>query len=257
MRAALAAAVATALGAAAEHALDFCLPRTCVSCERALAMGEHGVVCGGCWSRLALLPAPRCDRCGHPLRTRFASAACGWCELLPPYVRAARSVCWMPGTTASAIVRALKYEGWTAVADGIAERMARLPWPDDVVAERTAVVPVPLAPVRLRERGFNQSALIAASLAARWRIPMWNDRLVRTRRTGTQTRLTPDQRRRNVAGAFAVGEGGVRGAHIVLVDDVITTGATLAQCAAVLFGAGARIVSYVSFARAPAAGDRA
>ncbi len=164
----------------------------------------------------------------------------------------------MPGATAASIVHALKYGGWTTVAVGMADRMARLPWPRDVVEERTALVPVPLAPSRQRERGFNQSALIARALGARWDVPVWDACLTRVRATETQTRLTPDQRRRNVAAAFRVtaARGALRGAHLVLVDDVLTTGATLAQCAAVLFAGGARIISYVTFARAPAAGDR-
>lgn len=132
-------------------------------------------------------------------------------------------------------------------------------WPDDVVEERTALVPVPLASSRERERGYNQSALIAEALAARWKIPLWDDSLVRARVTRTQTELTPGERLSNVAGAFRVRDSAltkIAGAHIVLVDDVVTTGATLAACASALFEAGSRIISYVTFGRAAAAGDR-
>ncbi len=136
--------------------------------------------------------------------------------------------------------------------------MARLDWPWDVVAERTALVPVPLAPVRKRERGFNQAELIARVLADRWKIPLWPGCLERVRATETQTRLTPGERQTNVRGAFraAARAPDLRGAHLVIVDDVITTAATLNACAAALCDAGARIVSYVTFARAPALGDR-
>ncbi len=236
--------------------LDLCLPRACVSCRRLLDAGDEGPVCGRCWARLHELHHPRCDRCGHPLRRE----KCKWCELLPPFVRAARSVCWIPGRTAAPIVHALKYGGWSAVAEGMGERMARLRWPRDVVEERTAVVPVPLARVRERERGYNQSALLAQALGARWELPVWDHVLQRVRATRTQTRLTPDQRRGNVSGAFRVPEitaADLRGTHLVLVDDVVTTGATLAACAAVLFGAGARVISIVTFGRAPASGDHA
>ncbi len=236
-------------------ALDLLLPRACVACERPLDGHEPGVVCGRCWTRLLPLPAPRCERCGHPTRR----GPCQWCALLRPYVRAVRSVCWLPGGTAGPIVHALKYGGWTGTAAGIAERMDRLAWPADVLAERTALVPIPLARSRERERGFNQSALIASALADRWRLPVWSSVVERARSTQTQTRLTPAERSSNVAGAFRATEGAhstLRGAHVVLVDDVVTTAATLNACADVLFAAGARILSYVTFGRAPASGDR-
>jgi ComF family protein len=183
---------------------------------------------------------------------------CRWCELLPPFVRAVRSVCSVHSGTGLAIVAALKYDGWTAAADGMAERMARLGWPWDVIEERAAVVPVPLARSRYRERGYNQSELLARALARRWNVPVWTDCIERARGTSSQTQLTPDERRRNVAGAFRAVAGAVnfRGAHLVLVDDVVTTVATLNECATPLYEAGARIVSYVTFGRAPALGDR-
>ncbi len=202
-----------------------------------------------------MLPSPRCERCGHPLRP----GECRWCELLPPYVRAVRSFCWLPASTSGPIVHALKYGGWTAVAAGMASRMARLGWPSDVLAERSALVAIPLAPTRERERGFNQSALLAAELGALWGIPVWSSVVERGRATRTQTRLTPAERLSNVAGAFRATGGArpiLRGAHVILVDDVVTTAATLNACAATLFGAGARILSYVTFGRAPASGDR-
>jgi ComF family protein len=165
----------------------------------------------------------------------------------------------MPVEPASSIVHALKYDGWADVAGEVAQRMARLPWPRDVVDERAAVVPIPLAAARKRQRGYNQSALIARALGTRWRIPMWEDAVVRTRETSSQTRLTPEQRLDNVAGSFSVGSARrdeIRGAHVILVDDVVTTAATLNTCAKMLYDAGARIISYVTFGRAHASGDR-
>lgn len=243
------------LRAARDGLLDLLLPVACVACRRLLDAGEPGVVCGRCWARLQLLPAPHCERCGHPTRGQ----SCRWCEQLPPYVRAVRSVCWAHGGAGRDVVHALKYGGWPRAAEGMAERMARLAWPVDVVAERAALVPVPLGAARRRARGYNQSERLARALAARWLLPVWADLLVRGRETSSQTRLTPDQRRRNVSGAFRVAHdagGRLDGAHVVLVDDVITTAATLNACAAALFAAGARIVSYVTFGRAPTPADR-
>jgi len=245
----------TSARAALAAALDFTLPPVCAACDIAMDDGEPGLVCGRCWNRLEWLPAPQCQRCGHPLR----DATCGWCALIPPYVRCVRSVCWTHTGTGSSIIHALKYGGWHAIATGMAQRMARLGWPRDVVDERTAVIAVPLAESRRRERGFNQSACLAAALAARWDCASLDDALERTRATTTQTRLTPEERLANVSGAFRTRDArrqAIRGAHVVLVDDVVTTAATLNACAAALMAGGARIVSYVTFGRAPASGDR-
>jgi ComF family protein len=165
----------------------------------------------------------------------------------------------MPVEPASSIVHALKYAGWSSVAGQMAERMSHLPWPRDVVEERSSLVPIPLASARKRERGYNQSALIAAALSERWRVPVWENLVVRSRETRSQTQLTPEQRLGNVAGSFQIGAGNVEalsGAHVIIVDDVVTTAATLNECAEVLYDAGARIISYVTFGRAHASGDR-
>jgi ComF family protein len=238
--------------------IDLLLPRVCAVCDRlldALEQEAERMICGHCWARLPKLAAPRCDRCGHPTY----GLKCRWCALLPPYVRAARSACWAAGPVGLGAVHALKYAGWRRVADELAERMARLSWPRDVVDERCALVPVPLSDKRHRERGYNQSELLARALAPRWSIPVWTNVLTRVRHTETQTRLTPGDRLRNVSGAFAaprMAREALRGAHLVVVDDVVTTAATLNACAAALCDGGARIVSFVTFARAPALGDR-
>jgi ComF family protein len=174
-------------------------------------------------------------------------------------VRCARSYCWTGSGTGQAIVHALKYDGWFRCAGDIARRMARMSWPEDVVEERAAIVPVPLSPRRLRERGFNQSAAIAHSLGALWRTPVWENVVGRTVETRSQTQLTPTERLSNVAGAFAVDDlagSRLRGAHVMLLDDVVTTGATLRALASAIFAAGARTISYTTFARAPSSGDR-
>jgi ComF family protein len=137
--------------------------------------------------------------------------------------------------------------------------MARLSWPRDVIDERAALVPVPISPTRERERGYNQSLLLAAALGASWNVPVWANAVARSRSTRSQTELTPEQRVGNVAGSFQLDGhhgAGIGGKHIVLVDDVVTTAATLNECARVLYAGGARIISYVTFGRARASGDR-
>ena len=235
---------------------QFAFPRICAACETALDDADRGIVCGRCWVRLPLLPSPRCARCGHPRPVR---GECAGCALLPPFVRAARSLCWVPDDVSSALLSALKYHGWPAVAGGMGERLARLPWPADVEAERVALVPVPLAAVKQRARGFNQAERLAGAVAVHWGIPVWPDALARTRATPTQTRLTPGERLANVHGAFRASASyadRLRGRHVILVDDVLTTGATLNACANALFAIGTRTMSYLTFGRARTAADR-
>lgn len=251
-----------------------CLPPACAVCRAPHAPGVDGIVCGACIARLVPLAHPLCARCGHP---RLSPAApgpsgdgatgappvippCRWCARLPAYVRSVRSVCRMDEGTGGALVHALKYEGWPAVATAMARRMARLTFPRDVMAERTALLPMPLARTRQRERGYNQAERLATALAPAWDIPVWYDVLERTRNTKSQVQLTPSERATNVSRAFTVGADArprLRGAHVMLVDDVITTAATLNAASAALMDGGARIVSYVTFGRAPDPGDRA
>ncbi len=253
---------------------ELLLPRACAVCRQLLDARVVGLVCQTCWARCENFPEPVCRRCGHPRQslpgvaltansdtdhTGDGFATCRWCPRLPPVVRALRSASRLDSGTAGAIVHALKYGRWSGVADEMGARMARLAFPDDVVSERVALVPIPLASARERERGFNQSVLLARAVSRHWDIPVWPDILQRTRETRSQTRLTPSERASNVSGAFVARhtmKERLRGAHLVLVDDVITTAATLNAAAQALTLGGARILSYLTFGRAPDAGDR-
>ncbi|MFN8582863.1 MAG: ComF family protein [Gemmatimonadaceae bacterium] len=237
----------------ARTVLDTLLPPVCAVCDGGIDAAAGEIVCGVCWSRLAVLPQPRCDRCGHP----EVGDRCVFCAVLPPFVRAARSVCWMPDTTAGPIVHAFKYDGWHRVASGIGARMARLEWPSDVIAERVGLVPVPLSSARLRERGYNQSLLLANALGRQWALPVFDAVLFRTRHTRAQAQLTAEDRLYNVANAFRAARvpAFLHGSHVMLVDDVLTTSATLNACAAALFNGGIRAVSYVTFGRARSLSD--
>lgn len=237
-------------------AIQLLLPRHCASCEAALGDHETGIVCGTCWARVVPLPQPQCPRCGHP---RAPRGACAVCPLLPPYVRSLRSYCWVPQAASSGILAALKYDGWPRVADEMAARMLRLAWPPDVAQERAALIPVPLAPTKQRARGYNQAERLARRVAAAWDVPVWRDVLGRARATPSQTALTRGERLANVHRAFVCSDSApaqINGRHLILVDDVFTTGATLNACAAALFEAGARTLSYLTFGRARTAADR-
>ncbi len=225
---------------------------------------DSGLACGRCWSRLPLLPKPWCPRCGHPQAAhpaahRPATTACRVCAQLHPQCTIARSVCWVPHAASSPMLAALKYQGWWAIADAMAERMVRAGREVLEGLERPVFVPVPLASGRLRERGFNQSAHLARALAARTGGVALDAVLVRTRATVSQTQLTPGERLVNVQSAFAVPvlrRAAIRGRSLVLVDDVLTTGATLNACAVALLDGGASQIRYWTFGRARSDADR-
>ena len=256
---------------AARGMVDLLLPSACAICRALHRADADGIVCQACLARVVRLGWPQCSRCGQPRLSASIPLPieatpsgtippCRWCHKLAPTIRAVRSVCRMDEGTGSALVHALKYDGWHAVAKPMARRMARLEWPPDVVRERTALVPVPLSDTRRRERGYNQSERLASALSVEWRIPVWTDVLERRRDTRSQVRLTPSERASNVSGAFMAvvrAQARLRGAHIVLVDDVITTAATINASAQALADGGARIISCVTFGRAPEPGDRA
>jgi ComF family protein len=155
--------------------------------------------------------------------------------------------------TAAAIARALKYGGWSGLADEMAARMAGLRFSRAVEAELSGVVPVPLGAARRRRRGYNQAELLARCVAERRGWPLLEDVLFRSRETRHQARLSSGERQRNVKGAFSVARGcesEVADRHLLLVDDVLTTAATALDCVRALCGAGARAVSVLTFARA-------
>lgn len=245
--------------AALDGVLALAVPRACITCSAAMPAVEPGLVCGACWSRLPSLAKPACVRCGHPRHPDATAESCALCALLDDSCVRARSVCWVPHAHSSPLLAALKYQGWWGVADGMAERMRRTG--GDVLEGLRApwFVPVPLAPSRLRERGFNQCAHLAQALVRRIGGAVRDDVLVRTRATISQTQLTPAERRANVQGAFAVparARSSLRGRACVLVDDVLTTGATLNACAVALRDGGASDIRYWTFGRARSGADR-
>ena len=217
------------------------LPAACLLCDEPVPEREgDALICDLCRMRWRMVPHPVCERCGQPSQKGLE---CRLCEEWPEGLARARSAVWLDGSARVAVHR-LKYEGWSRAAEAMAEAMRQL----EPLTGRVCLIPIPLSGRRLRERGFNQSERIATALSSRVTLPMRGDLLTRVRETRTQTALTPEARHANVAGAFRAGR--VDGLGLVLVDDVFTTGATLAAAAAALVKAGAVRVEAVTFARA-------
>ncbi len=217
------------------------LPPACLLCEAPVPPRQgDALVCELCRSRWQPVAPPCCNRCGQPA---FGDLECRLCPGWPPGLDRVRSAVWLHDGARNAVHR-LKYEGWWRVADAMAAAMRSL----EPLTGQVCLVPVPLGPRRLRSRGYNQSERLAAALGHLTGLPLRTDGLVRRRDTRTQTALTPEGRQANVAGAFSA--GGVAGLACVLVDDVFTTGATLAEAGAALRAGGARQVEAVTFARA-------
>jgi ComF family protein len=211
----------------------------CLLCAgRALKKG----FCEGCGSLIEKerITSPICVVCGIPFTSSIGvDHACGRCVEERPSFIAARSAFVFEGKVLDAIHR-LKYGGDTSLAGPLA-RLAR---ESHLPQGPCVIVPVPLHPGRLRERGFNQSLLIARALSRITNSPLVYDRLKRARDTGQQVGLKAAERKKNVSGAFTLtGAAMFKGKKVLLVDDVVTTGATLNECAKVLKRAGAEVTA--------------
>lgn len=231
--------------------LDFLFPPACLGCAARLPpvhLGPEPVVCARCRTRLRPPPSPRCPRCDLPLGTGWVpSRGCGGCRDWDDQPESVRAAVVLEGPAAR-LVHALKYEGWERAAEPMADAMVGCLGPED---REGVLVPVPTTPRRMRRRGYNQASVLAREVGARAGIPVV-EALGRKEEAASQVTLLASQRFRNVLGAFeaVAGAEGVSGRRVLLVDDVLTTGATAREAAGVLAGSGAASVSLLVFARA-------
>lgn len=196
-------------------------------------------ICADCRADLPWLDANHCSCCAHPLP---APGLCGRCIAEPPHYDRVVAACRY-AFPLDGLIQAYKYSGRLVAGTALASLFAnRVQQPPDLI------VPVPLTAQRLRERGFNQALELARVLGQQMKAPVNAQLCIKTRDTAPQTRLPWKERRKNIRGAFVV-EGSVAGCHVAVVDDVLTTGATLSELARNLKRAGAATVTGYVIAR--------
>lgn len=232
---------------------DLVLPPHCLACER--AVDRQGTICPGCWSKVRFVEKPFCAVLGSPFSYDLGPDALSADAIAnPPAFDRARSAV-LYDDLARRLIQGLKFSDRTDLAPWLADWMIRAS--DGLLDESAWIVPVPLHPWRLFGRRFNQSAELARHMAKASGLTYRPDVLARIRRTRQQVGLKARERQRNVQGAFLVppkAKPEVRSRHIVLIDDVYTTGATLQACARALRRAGAAQIDCITFARV-ASGD--
>ena len=239
--------VSTWTRGASDAFISVLLSPVCAACRVALETPTHSAVCASCWREIPPLVAPLCECCGDALRSwrapRVHEGRCTRCRETPPSIVKTRALGVYDGSL-RAIIHALKYGGRRCVGRQLSLMMQQQC--GELAVGADMVVPVPLHPFRRLTRGFNQADDLCAALG----LPI-SHALTRTRHTGIQADLSAAARLANVRGAFRLARrADVRGACLVLVDDVSTTGATLEACARALLAGGAREVRALIAARA-------
>jgi len=229
--------------------LDLVYPRSCVACGNPVLRGQ-GYVCWDCASSFSVICEPYCSICGDPVDGMVEHEyICAFCQRHKPHFEMARSAVKFRGAV-QPILHSLKYGKVACVSRDLVPFLVACVRTQFPRVHFDAVTSVPLYPRKERERTFNQSSLLAKGLAAEIGLPYMARCLRRTRDTATQTGLDASGRRGNVRGAFAaLNEKWLDGRNFLLVDDVMTTGATVDEASRVLKEGGAAGVFVVTVAR--------
>lgn len=230
--------------------LAFLYPETCQICHLGRATAREGFVCSRCTAQVHFIRPPFCERCGLPypgdITTPFECTNCREMELHFSFARSAV----VAHTVVREVIHRYKYQRALWFEEFLAGFLLHEAVPVIKGQNWDVIVPIPLHPLKSREREFNQAERMAVHLGAAAKIPVNTKLIRRIRPTATQTRLTRQQRAANMRGAFAMRhDARLHGERIILVDDVFTTGATTSACAQVLRAAGAGDVCVWTIAR--------
>lgn len=230
--------------------VDLVFPLKCAACRRKIQPDAEIPLCAACTAAIGRNHPPFCRKCGRTVDRKALNrgGVCSGCRRKDTHFDRAYSPFLYEGPV-KALVHELKYRGKDRLGLTLGRLMAGF------IREYALnfdfidyIVPIPLHPVKLREREFNQASLLAHAIAAALEKPVVDDALARRRATRTQTDLRHDQRYRNVAGAFIPGKHPVRRGNILLIDDVLTTGATASEAAKTLKDTGAGTVIVLTLA---------
>jgi ComF family protein len=224
--------------------LDFVYPQSCPICQSSLAR-EEKEICRECWESLARLPAPFCPYCKSFLEDSMTlrNHPCPCLSKLEERkIMAIRSLGTFDDYYQKLIHR-FKYQKKVPLGKHLAQGLGEVVTQENDFGDCDLIIPVPLHPARRRQRGFNQSEILAEGISEVAGIPIGNNILTRRKNTKDQTYLNAQQRAENVKDAFGLNQSEtIEDKNVILVDDVITTGATLNECAEVLLQAGAKTV---------------
>ncbi len=230
--------------------IDFLFLPNCFICGNFIEDYSSKLICSGCFSKIRLISGPTCSKCGIPFVSQVGKdRICSECLLNKKYFFRAKSVGYYRGEFLE-IIRQFKYKGKTPLSFPLGNLLAdRSFYPWDFI-DFDLIIPVPLHKRRLRERGFNQSLLLAAQVGKKWNIPLDPLVLKRVRYTDPQTGLKKKERLKNIRGAFLVKkQKKIRDRRILLIDDVYTTGYTANECSRELIESGASKVGVLTLAR--------
>jgi ComF family protein len=233
-------------------ALDALLPPQCLTCDAPVP--DPGLFCADCFNATRFIAEPCCRLCGAPFSYALEGGpdrVCAQCRVAtPPWRQARAALCY--DAQSRRVILPLKYADRLDLAPALARMMARAG--AGLLAEADVLVPVPMHRSRLRRRRYNQAAVLARAIARISGTPAVLDALVRVRPTQALETLSAEQRSRAVADAFAVtrpGAARLAGRRVLLIDDVLTSGATAAACTQALHAAGAAQVDVLVAARVP------